>query len=193
MTFCGAARYDAHMRLRLLPILLLALPAAACGAGNAPSPTADQYRNLPADYVVLGVKHYLTEDGVRRGTLNSDTAFFYVDSARVDLRKVHLLLYNANGQDAADLVSRTGELNQRTNAMVARGNVVLIARSNGDRIETQELHYDPNSHRIWSTVQTTRIQNGNRVTGDGFTADDQMRNVEVTRPRGRVEGLKVTF
>lgn len=169
------------------------MAATGCGAGNAPSPTADQYRDLPADYVVLGVKHYLTEDGVRRGTLNSDTAFFYVDSARVDLRKVHLLLYNANGQEAADLTSKTGEMNQRTNAMVARGNVVLVARTTNDRIETQELHYDPNAHRIWSTVQTTRIQNGNRVTGDGFTADDQMRNVEVTRPRGRVEGLKVTF
>jgi LPS export ABC transporter protein LptC len=180
------------MRTQSFWVVLAGATLAACGGGGT-GPRADLYRDLPADYVMLNVNHYLTDDGVRRGILDADTAFVYVDSATVDLRKVHLLLYGTDGKDAADLVSRTGQLNQRTNAMVARGAVVLVAKTTADRIETEELHYDPNVHRVWSTVRTTRIQNGNRVTADGFTADDQMRNVEMTRPRGRVEGLKVNF
>lgn len=181
------------MKLRLLALALLGVAAAGCKDGNTGPRAPDQYRDLPADYVLLGVQQYLTEDGVRRATLNADTAFVYVDSSKVDLRKVHLLLFEQDGKNAADLVSKTGELNQRTNAMVARGNVVLVAQGTGDRIETQELHYDPNTHKVWSTVQTTRIQNGARTTGDGFTADDQFKNVEVMHPRGQVQGLKVTF
>ena len=181
------------MRTKYLWAVLAGATLAACGNGGTGPRAADLYRDLPADYVMLDVNHYLTDDGVRRGILNADTAFVYVDSATVDLRRVHLLLYGTDGKDAADLVSRTGKLNQRTSAMVARGAVVLVAKNTGDRIETEELHYDPNMHKVWSTVRTVRIQNGNRVTADGFTADDQMRNVEMTRPRGQVQGLKVTF
>jgi LPS export ABC transporter protein LptC len=180
------------MRTRLLAYALLTLAVAGCHDGVEPRAGAG-YPDLPADYVILDVQHYVTEDGIRRGTLNADTALYYADSAKVSLRKVHLLLYNETGQPAATLVSRTGQLDDRTNAMIARGNVVLTVQNTGDTIETQELHYDPQAHRIWSTVESTRIHEGSRLTGDGFTADDQMQHVEVTHPRGAVQGMKVTF
>lgn len=181
------------MRLRfLIAGFAVALLAACDAATTTPEPGAG-FRELPADHVMLDVEQYMTDDGVRRGELHADTAYVYVDSAKVELRKVHLLLFNPDGQQSADLTSRKGALDQRTNAMVARGDVILVARQGSRRIETQELHYDPNSHRIWSDVSTTMQQNGTRVTGDGFTADDQMQNVQITHPRGRVQGLKVTF
>lgn len=192
MIFCEPALYDGAMRLRLLVLATIGVPLAGCGNSTAPR-AADPYRNLPADYVMATVKHYLTEDGIRRGILHADSAYFYNDSAKADLRKVHLVLYNQTGQQAADLVSNQGDLDQRTNAMVARGSVVLVAHSGGQRIETEELHYDPNGHRVWSTVKTTVTQNGTRTVTDGFTADDQLTNIQMTRPRGRTEGMKVTF
>src|SRR5512140_2395989 len=107
--------------LRLLSMALAATVLAGCrGDGTEPKTVAD-FPKLPADYVIISVKHYLTEDGIRRGILNADTGFVHVDSAKFDLRKVHLLLFNPGGQQAADLTSRTGELDQRTNAMAARG------------------------------------------------------------------------
>ena len=51
-------------------------------------------------------------------------------------------------------------MNERTEEMVARGDVVLIVHSDGRRIESPELHYDPNRDRIWSdstTVQTLDV------------------------------------
>lgn len=194
MTFCGPARYDARMKMRLLSMALAATVLAGCrGDGTEPRTTAD-FPKLPADYVIISVKHYLTEDGIRRGILNADTGYVHVDSAKFDLRNVHLLLYKPDGQSAADLVSKTGQLDQRTNVMIARGNVVLVGRGGGaQRIETEELHYDPNQHQMWSTVSSRITQNGNVVTTQGFKSDDQMQNIQMNRIRGRVEGMKVTF
>lgn len=182
------------MKTRLVSLALLAFVLAGCKRHGTEPQAASEFPKLPSDYVLLSVKHYLTEDGIRRGTLNADTGYVYVDSAKFDLRKVHLVLYNAEGQQAADLVSRTGQLDQRTNAMTARGNVVLVASGGAaQRIETEELHYDPNTHQIWSTVSSRITQSGNVVTTQGFKSDDQMRNIQMNAVRGRVEGSKVTF
>ncbi len=166
---------------------------AACDNSGTEPRAAQDYPQLPADYVLSNIKHYLTEDGIRRGVLNADSAYFYADSARADLRKVHLLLYNETGQAVADLTSKTGQLDQRTNAMIARGNVVLVARDGSQRVETQELHYDPTGHRIWSDVASTIYQNGGRTQTDGFSADDQLKNITMNRVRGTVQANKVTF
>ncbi len=166
---------------------------AGC-SGGAQEPTAGEgYRALAADQVMEGVHHYFTADGVRRGELTADSAYMYDDSARADLRGVHLKMFDTQGRETATLTSRSGVVNNRTQAMVARGGVVLVTTEGNKRIETEELHYDPNTHRIWSTVASTLQQNGTRVTGDGFTADDQMHNLQMTHPRGKVEGMKVQF
>ncbi len=182
------------MKTRLLSLALLAFVLAGCKRhGNEPQ-ASSEFPKLPSDYVLVSVKHYLTDEGIRRGTLNADTGYVYVDSAKFHLKKVHLLLYNEQGQQAADLVSRTGDLDQRTNAMTARGNVVLVATGGAaQRIETEELHYDPNNHKIWSTVSSRITQTDGVVTTRGFSADDQIRNIQMNAVRGRVEGSKVTF
>lgn len=192
MIFCGPALYDGTMRTRLLVVGIVGAALAGCGDNTAPR-SADPYRNLPADYVMGGVRHYLTEDGIRRGVLNADSAYFYNDSAKAHLRKVHLVLYNAAGQEAADLTSKAGQLDQRTNVMLATGNVVLVAQGASKRIETEELHYDPNEHRVWSTVSSTITQQGTRLTTQGFTADDQLTNIQMKAVQGKVSGMKVNF
>ncbi len=167
---------------------------AACGNAGTEPRAAQDYPQLPADYVLASITHFMTEDGVRRGVLKADSAYFYADSAKANLKKVHLVLYGVTGQEVADLTSKTGQLDQRTNAMTARGDVVLVGKGSGaQRVETQELHYDPNQRKIWSTVTSTIYQNGNRTVTDGFSADDQLSNIVQTRPRGTVQANKVTF
>jgi LPS export ABC transporter protein LptC len=173
-----------------------ALPAlallAACG-GQPIDPMVELFEDLPADQVMIGVYHQTTSDGVVTAKLLSDTVYMFQDSAVLHLRGVDLELFDANGQKTAHLTSRQGRLNQNTNSMVAIGNVVLIVVADGQRIESEELHYDPPSRRIWSEVTTRRTVNGQIMTADGFSADDQFRNVQMTRPRGVVPGVRIDF
>lgn len=166
---------------------------AACGSGNSGQIAGAEYENMAADQVMFDVRHYITANGIRQALLYADTAYFYEDSARIDLRVVRLILFHSSGQEAAELTSEKGELQTRTEAMSAYGNVVLITREDDRRIETEELHYDPQLDRIWSDVATTMTENGRQVRGDGFTSDGKLTNVKVIRPSGQVEGMKLEF
>jgi LPS export ABC transporter protein LptC len=178
------------MRMNLTAVLLL-VALAACT--DATEPGSRDYESLPADQVLMSVDHAVTVDGVRRSLLRSDTTLVFNDSSVVHLRGVHLDIFADDGQLRATLTSLTGELNQATNRMVARGSVVLVVRGEqGRTVWTEELHYDPSQKRIWSEVRTrTRTERGEELEGEGFSSDEEFRNFQIDRPRGT--GLRIEF
>jgi LPS export ABC transporter protein LptC len=178
------------MRTKLVALLaLLVLPACT----DATEPGSTDYESLPADNMLMGVDHVVTVDGVRRSVLRSDTTLVFNDSSTVHLRGVNLQIFADDGMLRATLTSLTGELNQGSNRMVARGNVVLVVQGEqGRTVWTEELHYDPQQKRIWSDVRTrTRTDRGEELEGEGFSSDEEFRNFQIERPRGT--GLRIEF
>ena len=172
-------------------VLGVALLAAACEAQTEP-PLADaEITDMDADQVMFGVEHYITGNGIVRGLLRADTAFMYEDSALVRVRPVNLTLYDEQGGVAGEVTARAGVLNTRTQLMTATGDVVVEAEGRGQRIETQELHFDPNRDRVWSEVATTLQRDGTTLRGTGFTSNTRLTDTRLTQPRGRVEGLDI--
>jgi LPS export ABC transporter protein LptC len=161
----------------------IAVAAAICPAitaCTAPSATeATHYVSLPADQVMYGMEHNMSNGGIRTALLKADTALMYNDSSAVQLRVVDLDVFDEQGAVRAELTSRSGELDQRTNKMVARGNVVLVvAGPNAQTVYTEELHYDPDQKQVWSDVKTRRVfPDGRENTADSFRADDQFKNI----------------
>jgi LPS export ABC transporter protein LptC len=177
--------------MRALVILAVAAGLAACRGTTEPN--NGFYESLPADQVLMGVNHAVTVDGVRRSLLRSDTTLVFNDSAAVQLRGVNLEIYGDEGNLRATLTSLSGALNQNTNQMVARGNVVLIVHgAQGRTVWTEELHYDPTQKRIWSDVRTrTRTDRGEELTGEGFSSDEEFRNFQIRQPAGT--GIRIEF
>lgn len=178
-------RYDAYMRRYLLAVLASsALLTGACDESTAP-PTAE-YESLPADQVITSVDHLFTSDGVRRAQLRADTAYVFEDSAATHMRGVTLEMFDNEGALTSTLTSERGEYNTQTQKTVARGNVVLvISDPDGRTIWTEELHYDPIAKRVWSDVPTRMLMNsGQELHGQGFSADDQFTNVDITGGAG---------
>jgi LPS export ABC transporter protein LptC len=168
---------------------------SACGGneGVAPAPSGD-YQDIPADQIVIGMEQYVTQQGRQRAILRGDTAYVFEDSAKALVKKVNLTLYDEAGRESAQLTSREGDFHNGTQAMVARGNVVLVTRGADPRtIETQELHYDPNSKRIWSTKATTMRSNSGTVSGSGFESDDGFVNTRITNARSSGGGMRIRF
>jgi LPS export ABC transporter protein LptC len=168
-----------------------ALGVSACNGATAPQ--FSDYEPLPADNVMIGVEHVMTSNGVRQSVLKSDTTLMFNDSSMIHLRVVNLIMYTPEGAVRARLTSTTGELDQNTNRMVARGNVVLVVEGpQGRTVWSEELHYDPQQKRLWSDVRTRTVTaRGEELIGEGFTADDEFRNVSVRQPRGT--GLRIEF
>jgi LPS export ABC transporter protein LptC len=176
--------------LAAMVVLAVAGGAAACGSGSD-AVAGNRFNALPADQVVFSLEMDIKEMGVLRARLHADTAYIWEDSGLTRMFPVDLKLYDDNGGETAHLTAREGELETRTNAMVARGNVVLVSLENDRRVLTEELHYDPQSGRIWSDVHTVFFDGGSRMEGQGFRADDRMENIEVFKATG--ENIPVGF
>lgn len=174
----------------LAVVAIAASATVACGDDEDPVAGRD-FRDLPADQVMFDAQHDIKDLGVLRARLRADTSYVYEDSARTVMFPVDLRLYNANGAETAHLTSREGELDTRTNKMVARGNVVLVTTEGNRRILTEELHYDPRTRRIWSDVETVVFEGETRLQGQGFSADEDMKNIQIKKGTG--ENIEIEF
>lgn len=172
--------------------LLLLLVLAGCKRPEARPVAGAGFEQLRADQVITGFEQYVTEGGAKRAVMRGDTAYIFEDSGLVKVQHANLTMFDEQGRVSARLTSRSGDVRNETQAMVARGNVVLIAQD-GRRIETEELFYDPQAHRVWSHVQTVQRHQGGVLTGSGFDADDKFNNVRINNARSTGGGLKIQF
>lgn len=171
---------------------VLMLIVVGCGGPRTEPVAGAGFQKLESDQVIVGFEQYVTEAGSKRAIMRGDTAYIFEDSSLVKVHRAKLTLFDDQGKVSARLTSKTGDVNSATQAMVARGNVVLVT-GDGRTIETEELHYDPKSHRVWSNVHTVQRQNGGVLSGSGFDADDKFTNFRITNARSKGGGLKIQF
>lgn len=173
--------------------LVAVLLAAACG-GSASDPTGGDFEQLPADQIMIGVEFTATSAGVRSAKMLSDTAYMFEDSTVMHLRSVDLEVFDETGRRTAHVTSDRGIFDQVTQKMIAIGNVVLTVVRDGQKIETEELHYDPETRRVWSDVATRRTEaDGTVTTVESFTADDQFTNLQTRGARGGRPRTNISF
>jgi LPS export ABC transporter protein LptC len=183
-------RYQKATATRLWLAALLAAVAAAC-AGEQDPVSERGSLTLPADHVVWELDTDIKDMGSLRARIHADTAYIWEDSARTLMFPVEVRLFDGNGAQTAHLTANEGELDSRTNKMVARGNVILITAEGDRRLLTEELHYDPRRGRIWSDVRTVMHQAGTVIEGSGFRANEAMTDIEVFESTG--ENLEIEF
>ena len=162
---------------------LMTLPlvaAVACSEGTAPPPLSRSPLADSADQLMFGIETLLTDRGVLNARLEADTAFFFDENTRIELRGVHLTFYTRTGERNSVLTSREGTYNMRQSKMEARGNVVVVSED-GRRLTSQQLRYDQTRDEISSDSAFVLTEPDRRIEGIGFTSDPNMDNVRVHR------------
>jgi LPS export ABC transporter protein LptC len=170
-------------RLAVLSLAAL-VGAAACGK-NATVPTVAANRNLladSADQVMFHIRTVLTDRGLLRADLRSDTAFFFNDNTKIELRGVNTTFYTNTGQKNAVLTSREGTYDTRLHQTEARKNVVVVSED-GRRLTTSQLRFHEQRNEISSDSAFVLTEPGRRVEGVGFVSDPDLKNVRVRRVR----------
>ena len=168
------------------------LSVALWGVLGCPAPTetpvaSSELTDIDADQVIYGMTTYLTQEGVRTGQLRADSAHVFNDSTMLHLFGVDMTVFTEQGGERAHVVADSGRLHQRTERMVAWGDVVATIAEGDRRIETSELNYDPGANRIWSDAETV-FREGARVTqGSCFESDLQFQNRRVCSIRGSAD------
>ena len=164
-------------------ILLLATALlCACTDDKGPPIAANTMTTADsADQVLYGQRMLITDRGLNRAEIHSDTAYFFDENTRTDMRIVHADFFDSQGVRNAIMTSRTGIYNQRLNSLEARGNVVITA-VDGRRLETPFVRYDNRLNVVSSdTVFTMTDPDGRVVHGIGFTSDPDLNSVHIAK------------
>jgi LPS export ABC transporter protein LptC len=173
----------------LVGMLTVALGAIGCTSGKTPPLAARNALADSADQILYHAKWYLTDRGVMKGELHADTAYFFDDNTRMEMRAVETTFFTVSGARNAVLTSREGTDNTRTGNMEARGDVVVVSED-GRRLTTPELRYIQGRNEITSDSAFVLTDSTHRqMTGIGFESDPDMNNVRCFRACAGTAGI----
>ncbi len=176
-----------HKSLTPLLGLAITLLLSACEEEAVRPVAAPELEMMQADAVAYGFEYLLTREGIREAIAYADEAYTYEDSTVVHLRSnVRLVSYDRDtGLPTAEVSADWGRLNISSNALLARGNAVLVLEQDSRRIESSELHYAPEQNRIWSDSASVMYSEGYIVEGNGFESDLQFNRPTIRNGRTR--------
>lgn len=179
-------------RTAFVGLLLASVCLAGCRDTQAPKTGATASGVDPnADQVVFTSRTMITDGGLRRAEVMSDTALFYDDNTRMDMRNVHAIFYSATGATDAVLTSRTGRYLTRDNILEARGSVV-INTVDGRRLTTEQIKFDSRVNQISSDSAFVLTEEGREASGVGFVSDPDMNNLRILKgSRAKARDVKV--
>jgi LPS export ABC transporter protein LptC len=162
--------------------LVCGLFVLSCGGdestrtGTAELPVGRPGLGAP-DQVVENGEHIITAQGVKKAVLVAEQLYFYNDDGKVYGDTIQVSFFDASGAFQSMLTALEGEMSQRSDDMIARGNVVV--RGSDSRIVTEELHYDPQRNLVSSDKPTEIFQQGNVIRGSGVESDPALTNIRI--------------
>jgi len=165
----------ASASMLLCAVVLLAGAQCPRGKGKAAKKVVPARSAIPdsADQVINGLRTLLSDQGVTKGVLLSDTAYTYEDATRLELQRVHLTFYTGRGVKDGILTSRAGTYNQRLSRLEARGDVI-VQREGGRTLTTQRLVFDQARNQIFTDSAFTLVEPSKQLSGIGFESDPKL-------------------
>jgi LPS export ABC transporter protein LptC len=169
-----------------LVLAAVALAGAACKEIKGP-PVAVGKMTIAdsADQVLFNQRMIITDRGLNRAEIHSDTAYFFDENTRTDMRIVDAIFFDSQGKKDAVMTSPTGRFNQRLNSLEARGDArgdVIITGVDTRRLQTPFVRFDSRLNLISSdTTFTMTDPDGRVLKGIGFTSDPDLNSVHVLR------------
>ncbi|MFQ5746468.1 MAG: LPS export ABC transporter periplasmic protein LptC [Gemmatimonadota bacterium] len=172
-------------------VLTLLLGLAACRGGEDVDVASPELLGLRADQVMVGLEHFMTREGVRRAHLLADTARFFPDESRIQLRGLRITFFNAGGEPQSTLRAREGVYDTETTDMEASGDVVVVNESAGRRLETARIAYDVEDDVLRGDTTFVFRRGESTTRGSSFVSDPSMDRVRLSRPQVVTPGVEV--
>lgn len=131
------------------------------------------------DQIIENGTHTVTREGVKKAVMVARRISFFNLEGKVEADTMEVTFFDENGIQESRLNALHGEIDQRTNDLVARGKVLVLAEG-GSRIDGEELRYDSARDLIVSDKPVTILRNGNRIRGANLETDPGLTNIRLT-------------
>lgn len=178
---------------RTASVLLLAFVLLGACKATKPPRTGAAIKGIDplADQVVFGQRTLVTDRGLLRAEVQSDTALFYDDNTRMDMRVVRAIFFNGTGARDAVLTARSGRYLTRDMVLEAHGSVV-IKTVDGRTLTTEQIKFDQRVNQVSSDSAFVLTEDGREASGIGFVSDPDMNNIRILKAsRAKAGTIKV--
>lgn len=126
----------------------------------------------------------ITRDGRKQAEVWAGHIAAYNERNETVLKdSVHIDFYDQKGQHNSILTADEGIVYNQTNNMVAMGNVIVVSDS-GVVLETEELKWNNQRQKIISDVPVIFTTETEKLIGDSFISDPDLKNYEIKNARG---------
>ncbi|MDA1081323.1 MAG: LPS export ABC transporter periplasmic protein LptC [Gemmatimonadetes bacterium] len=133
-----------------------------------------------ADQVMFAAKFAITDKGLRRADIQSDTAYFFNQNTRIVLRPLEGTFFSSNGAKDGIIQAREGTYDTRSGVLEAHGDVLIITLD-GKRLETVYAKFDQRLNVIMSDSAFFMSQPDKEIRGIGFTSDPDLTTFRVAK------------
>lgn len=166
----------------ILIYLSIAIITISCSTVEEDSAIVEESRY--PDQESWNTEIVLTKDGQKRAVVLAGHLTKYNDESVVILdEKVDVDFFDEEQSHLSHLKSHKARVNERTNDLLAQGNVVVVSDS-GVTLYTEELCWNHKRERIISDVFITLVSDKDTLTGIGFESDSDLRNWIIEKPAG---------
>lgn len=125
----------------LVVVVAMAVCGAACADTSVPPVAHDRSPADSADQFIIGMQTVLNDAGLKRADILADTAYFFNDNARMEMRGVTANFFTSTGVNEGVLTAHRASYDTRTQIMEALGNVVVTSMD-GKRLTTSQLRFN---------------------------------------------------
>lgn len=92
--------------------------------------------------------------------------------------------FNAEGDTTVTLMAMYGIHRQNEHVMEAKHNVVIRNMETGEIVESEQLIWDMDAHKVYSNTQTKQTRpDGSVYIGDSFVSDENFEHYTIVRPK----------
>jgi LPS export ABC transporter protein LptC len=172
-----------HSRLKyllLITVFCCAICAGVSGCEKYSGSSPEKALVQTPDQEVGNFSLTESVEGTKKWTLWAEWAAIYNEKAQVDARNVRIDFFEEDGSKFSELKADSGILNQKTNDMEARGNVV-VRTEDGITLETGYLSWLNLSQKIVSEDFVKITQGTDVLTGYGLVSDPSLNEFEIKR------------
>jgi len=168
------------IRRFMLATAIVAL--AACRKTTQPPVVGDVVADS-ADQVIYDGRFFLTNSGVKRGEMRSETLYVFSDQTKFLLRKVRGTFNTETGAPNGTISGDRGTYDRRTQILEGFGNVIVTS-TDGRRLTSNHLKYSQVQNQISSDSAYTMIRGTETQRGIGFVSDPNLTQFRCLRACG---------
>lgn len=161
---------------------LVALAAAGCRKATQPPVVGDVVADS-ADQVIYDGRFFLTNSGVQRGLMRSETLYVFNDQSKFLLRKVRGTFNTETGAPNGTISGDRGTYDRRAQVLEGFGNVIVTS-TDGRKLMSNHLKYAQLQNQISSDSAYTMIRGSETQRGIGFVSDPNLTQFRCLRRCG---------